>query len=404
MIRCTPLPSLLIITLLLTGCGHGNGDRAVLEEAHAAPLEFSVQGEGELHSTKPTPLIVPGPVFTSRQVNWMLPDGSTVAKDQLVARFSADQSRQDLAQAQIDLERNVLARAGKQAELDDKNGQLGVDLTQVAVQHVIAERYANATLEAMARNDILDAVQDVHYLDVRQRILQWRQDQSALRGKAELAVLDAQRSSFDTVAKQKKGDLDALELRAPHAGVLMLQENWNGQKPYLGGALYAGDNFANLPDLTALEVQLTVPQIEAQGIQVGDTVELHRWGMPMQRVLSKISWVASAAQPRSSENPVKYLAMKIAVPTELARKYDWVPGQRFVGKIIQLHVDRSFSVPNVALSHDSSQANVQVLDGGRPVERKLQLGVRGATRTQVLSGLQEGDRVLLGTPASGSSK
>ena len=395
---------LFLLPMLLAGCGHGSTDRPVLEEAHAAPQEFSVQGEGDLHSTRPTPLIVPGPVFTSRQVNWMLPDGSVVAKDQLVARFSAEQSKQDLAQAQIDLERNLLARAGKQAELDDKGGLLGVDLTQVAVQHAIAERYANAPLEAMARNDILDAVQDVHYLDIRQRILQWRQDQFALRGKAELAVLDAQRSSFDSVAKQKKDDLDALELRAPHAGVLMLQENWTGQKPHLGGGVFAGDSFANLPDLTALEVQLMVPQIEAQGIQVGDVVELHRWGIPAQYVTTRISWVASAAQPRSSENPVKYLAMKMTVPAELAQQYSWVPGQRFVGKIILLRVDKGFSVPNVALSHDSSQPSVQVLDGNKASERKLQLGVRGATRTQVLGGLQDGDCVLLGAATGGDKK
>jgi hypothetical protein len=393
-----------LLALSLTACGKGNADRPVLEEAHAAPLEFSVQGEGELLSTKPTPLIVPGPLFTSRQVNWMLPDGSTVAKDQLVARFSAQQSQQDLALAKVDLERNALARTGKQAELDDKSGLLDVDLTQVAVQRVIAERYANATLEAMARNDILDAVQDVRYLDVRQHILQWRQDQSALRGKAELAVLDAQRKSYDTVATQKKADLDALELHAPHAGVLMLQENWTGQKPHLGSGVFAGDNFANLPDLTALEVQLMVPQIEAQGIQVGDTVELHRWGMQKQRVITRINWVASAAQPRNSDNPVKYVAIKMAVPADVAQRYGWVPGQRFVGEIILLHVDKGFSVPNVALNRDGGQSSVQVLDGGRPVVRPLQLGVRGATRTQVLAGLKDGDRVLLDAPASGRKK
>ncbi len=386
---------LLSTLFLLAGCSHGDDDHLILERAHAAPLEFSVEGTGELHSTRPTPLIVPGTAFTSRQIHWMLADGSVVKSGELVAQFSAEQSKLDLAQAQIDLERNALARAGKQADLDDKNGQLGVDLTQLAVQYAIAVRYANAPLDAMARNDILDAVQDVHYLDVRQRILQWREDQSASRGQAELAVLDAQRSSLDTVAKQKKDDMDALELHAPHAGVLMLEENWSGQKPHLGSSVYAGDSFASLPDLSALEVQLTVPQIEAQGIQVGDVVELHRWGMPMQRVTSKISSLASAAQPLSSENPVKYLAMKVMVPAELARQYGWVPGQRFVGKIILLRVSKSFSVPNIALSHDSNQVSVQILDGSKPLVRKLQLGVRGVTRTQVLSGLREGDRLLL---------
>ncbi|OOG59468.1 hypothetical protein [Rhodanobacter sp. C03] len=389
---------------LLGGCGHAAADRTVLERAQARPLEFSVQAEGELRSTKPMLLLVPGAQWTTRQLNWMLPDGSMVAKGELVARFSAEQSKQDLAQARIDLERNLLARATKQAELDDKSGQLGVDLTQVAVQHAIAERYANAPLEAMARNDILDAVQDVHYLDVRQRILQWRENASASRGNAELAVLDAQRSSFDTVAKQKQDDLEALELRAPHAGVLMLEKNWSDQLPHVGGSLYGGNSFASLPDLDALEVQLMVPQIEAQGVQVGDTVELHRWGMPSQHVTSRLSWVATAAQPRSSENPVKYLAMKVTVPAEVARRYGWVPGQRFVGKIVLLHVEQGFSVPNMALSHDGAESSVQVLDGSTVQTRKLKLGVRGATRTQVLDGLQPGDRVLLGATTAKEAK
>ncbi|MGP1665759.1 MAG: efflux RND transporter periplasmic adaptor subunit, partial [Rhodanobacter sp.] len=226
------------LLFVLVGCNHAGTDRIVLEQAQVGPLEFSVFAEGELHSTHPTPLLVPGKQWSSRQLIWMLPDGSSVKKGDLVARFSADQSKQDLLGAQVDLQRNALARVGKQSELDDKRGQLGVDLVQVVAQHAIATRYANASLGAMARNDILDAVQDVHYLEVRQHILQWREDQSALRGRAELAVLDAQRNSFDTLAKQKQADLDALELRAPHAGVLVLERDWSDQVPHVGSSLY----------------------------------------------------------------------------------------------------------------------------------------------------------------------
>lgn len=393
-----------LLLLLLGGCSHPPTDRTVLEQAHTGPLEFSVQGEGELHSTKPTPLLVPGKQWSSRQLNWMLADGSVVKKGELVARFSADQSKQDLLEAQIDLQRNALARTGKQAELADKNGQLDVDLIQVAAQHAIAARYATATLDAMARNDILDAVQDVHYLETRQRILQWREDQSASRGKAELAVLDAQRNSFDTLATQKQADLDALELRAPHAGVLVLERDWSDQVPHVGGSLYGGNTFASLPDLDALEVQLSVPQSEAQGIRVGDVVQLHRWGIPAQTVKSTISWIASAAQPRSRDNPVKYLALKATVPAEVARRHGWIPGQRFAGKIILLQAAQGYSVPNMALSHDGGQSSVQVLVGDDVVVRPVKLGVRGATRTQVLAGLHGGERILLPANKAGETK
>lgn len=391
----------------LAACGSGEHDRPVYERVHAAPLEFSVQGEGELRSVHSTPLLVPGQQWTPRQLNWMLPDGSPVTKGELVARFSAEQSRQDLAQAQIDLERNLLARATKQAELDDKHGQLGVDLSQVAGQLVIARRYANASELAVARNDILDAVQDEQYLDVRQQILESREQQSAQRGKAEMAVLDAQHSTYDTVATQKRGDLDALELRAPHDGVLVLEKDWSDQVPHVGSSLWAGNSFASLPDLSTLEVQLAVPQIEAQGIQVGDAVQLHPWGQPAQAVTAKLSWLAAAAQTRSRDNPVKYLSMKASVPADVARRYGWMPGQRFVGKIILLQLDKGLSVANVALSSDGDDASVQVLADGKLQRRTLRIGVRGATRSQVLDGLHEGDQVVLGgggsAPAAASS-
>ncbi|MBD8874317.1 HlyD family efflux transporter periplasmic adaptor subunit [Rhodanobacter sp. DHB23] len=390
---------LCLLSLSLGACRHAATDGLVLERAQPGPLQFTVHGEGELQSTHPTPLLVPGTQWTSRQLSWMLPDGSRVEKGELVARFSAEQSKQDLAEAEIDLDRNTLERTGKQAELAVKRGQLGVDLTQVETQYAIAERYANVPLEAMARNDILDAVQDAHYLEVRQRILQWREQQSTARGEAELAVLDAQRSNYATLEKQKQGDLDALELRAPHAGVLMLERNWAQQLPQVGGTLFAGDSFAKLPDLDTLEVELFVPQLEARGIRVGDAVELHRWGAPAERASCKIDWVAAAAQPRSQESPVKYLALKASVPLAVARRYGWVPGQRFDASIVLLQVERGYSVPNLALGQDGDQATVQVLADGRRQTRRLELGVRGPTRTQVLAGLQPGDAVLLAAAA-----
>src|SRR3546814_1276325 len=76
--------------------------------------------------------------------------------------------------------------------------------------------------DLLARNDVLDAIEDVHYLEARQDTLQWQRDQADVRGGAEQALLDAQRATFALDAKARREDLDALELRAPNDGVLML--------------------------------------------------------------------------------------------------------------------------------------------------------------------------------------
>jgi HlyD family secretion protein len=386
--------SVLACALAVTACGAPEVPVASETVARGA-LTLSVRGEGELRSAKPTPLIVPGKNWSARQVEWMVPEGSLVKKGDLLARFISPEGEQQLAQAMIDLQRNALARAAKESGLDATQGRVEVDLSQVAVQLGIAQRYAEADLSTVARNQVLDAIEDKEYLQVRQGVLQWQRDQSDVRGGAELAVLDAQRATFDMNAQTRKGDLDALELRAPNDGVLLLAANWSGDKPMVGANLRAGFEFGSLPDTSAMEVEIDLPQIEAQGVQAGDAVVLHPLGRPDQRIDSKLSWVASAAKVRNRESPVKFLSMRAPIPSSAVEKYRLIPGQRFAAAVVLLEAKDAMAVPNVAIEQRDDRHWVQVKQGNDYVAREVKLGVRGTARSQVLSGLEPGDQVRL---------
>lgn len=386
--------TLVLMACLLAACGGDAGD-VVVERVAQAPLRIAVQGEGLLKSSKATPLQVPGSQWAERMLVWRLPEGATVKQGELIARFSAEQGKLDLAQAMIDLERNALARAGREGELEAGRGRVTVDLSKVGTDLGIARRYADADLSTIARNEVLDAVQDVHFLGRKQHTLQWKQGQSTRRGGAELAVLDAQRATYSINAKRRQDDLDALELRAPHDGVLMLAANWTGDKPQVGATMRAGFEFGNLPDPNAMEIELALPQLEAQGIKAGDTVELAPLGRPEQRIRSTLSWVASGAKVRSRQSPVKYIAMKAAVPADAVRRFGLVPGQKMVAQVVLLEGKSVLSVPNVAIDTASGKPVVRVRESGRVVERSVELGVRGQARSQVLKGLRVGDEVVV---------
>ena len=394
MMPITRVASVLACALAVTACGAPEVPVASETVARGA-LTLSVRGEGELRSAKPTPLIVPGKNWSARQVEWMVPEGSLVKKGDLLARFISPEGEQQLAQAMIDLQRNALARAAKESGLDATQGRVEVDLSQVAVQLGIAQRYAEADLSTVARNQVLDAIEDKEYLQVRQGVLQWQRDQSDVRGGAELAVLDAQRATFDMNAQTRKGDLDALELRAPNDGVLLLAANWSGDKPMVGANLRAGFEFGSLPDTSAMEVEIDLPQIEAQGVQAGDAVVLHPLGRPDQRIDSKLSWVASAAKVRNRESPVKFLSMRAPIPSSAVEKYRLIPGQRFAAAVVLLEAKDAMAVPNVAIEQRDDRHWVQVKQGNDYVAREVKLGVRGTARSQVLSGLKPGDQVRL---------
>ena len=394
MIRRLRCAALLGVGMLVAACG--SDEMPVASETVAqGPLTISVRGEGELRSAKPTPLNVPGKIWAQRTVEWMLPEGSLVKKGDVLARFVSPEGEQQLAQAMIDLQRNALARAAKESGLESAQGRVEVDLSRVAVQLGIAQRYAGADLSTVARNQVLDAIEDREYLQVRQGVLQWQRDQSGVRGGAELAVLDAQRATFDMSAKTRKDDLEALELRAPNDGVLLLAANWSGDKPTVGANLRAGFEFGSLPDTSTMEVEIDLPQIEAQGVQAGDAVVLHPLGRPDQRIDSRLSWVASAAKVRNRESPVKFLSMRAPIPADAIERYRLIPGQRFAASVVLLDAKNAMAVPNVAIEQRDDRHWVQVKQGNDYVSREVKLGVRGTARSQVLSGLKPGEQVRL---------
>jgi hypothetical protein len=388
----------LVAALLLAGCGEAPAP-PVTETVAAGPLLLEARGDGVLRSSKPTPLQVPGNGWSSRRIEWMLPEGSRVKKGALIARFSSEESEQDLAQALVDLQRNALARAAKDEELASAQGRVGVDMAQVATGLAIARRYAGADLSTLARNEVLDAIEDVHYLEAREDTLLWQRGQASVRGGAELALLDAQRATFDLDARARREDLDALELRAPNDGVLMLSASWSGVKPATGASLYAGSEFGSLPDAAAMEIELSLPQLESQGVRLGQAVEMFPLGRPADTIASKLSWVASAPKSRSRSDPVKYLSMRAPVPPQAAARLGLVPGQQMRARVIQLDAAKAISVPNVALRSHQGALMVRVRDGHDFAWRKVKLGVRGVARTQVLSGLSPGDQVLLANAA-----
>lgn len=379
----------------------------VLETVAPAALVISVDATGELKSSKATPLMVPGRNWSSRRLVWMAPEGSLVKKGEVIARFSAEEGEQELALALIDLQRNALARSAKEGELEAGRGRVDVDLAKVGTDLGIARRYADADLGTMARNDVLDALQDARFLDAKQGTLQWKRGQFGVRGGAELAVLDAQRATYSINAKTRQDDLDALELRAPHDGVLVLSANWTGEKPSVGSNLFAGTDFGNLPDPGAMEVELTLPQIEAQGLRTGMAVALHPVGRPAQKISCKLSWVASAAKPRSRQNPVKVLTAKAMVPADAIRTFGLVPGQGMQATIYLLRAKDALSVANVAIESDDGRSYVQVRNGGDFKRHEVTLGVRGTARSQVVKGLRAGDEVRLASgivPDAGDDK
>ena len=85
---------------------------------------------------------------------------------------------------------------------------------------------------------------------------------------------------------------------------------------------------------------------------------------------------------------------------------DLIPSANINAEIQATVVDKALAVPKEAIRREGTQTGVFLLQGDRLVWRPVSLGVSSYTKSQVLSGLSDGDAVALPTekPLKSGSK
>ena len=386
------------LAALLSGCGSASSTAGGPAET-LAPRAWTetLEADGEIRAAANTPLAVPGSGWSSRVLVDMVPDGSSVTKGQVVARFDAPQARADLSQADVELLRKTLAEEANRRNADVEKNVLAGERARVEDDLGLSRRYEGVDLSLFPRNEILDALADVGFLTKKRTYLDWKGGQAQARAAAQDAVLHSQRDSVAQNAAQQRKSLDALELVAPHDGVFLLAARWDGAKPQVGANQMAGEPFGALPDLDQLVAHFTVAEGQAYGLKPGLPVRVRLAGTGLALDLT-VTRVGSSAGVISPESPVKYSDFEAAIGTDTARKLGLKPGQALHGTVQLVTKAAALTVPNIALVQDGAAYAVYTVDAGRAVKHKVELGQRGPVRSEIRSGLAAGAQVVLLPP------
>ncbi|NIA52930.1 HlyD family efflux transporter periplasmic adaptor subunit [Massilia sp. TW-1] len=396
------LSAYLAILGLLSGCDRSASSAGPAETLAPRAWQETLEADGEIKAAASTPLTVPGSGWTSRVLVDMVPDGSSVRKGEVVARFDAPQARSDLSQADLELLRKTLAEEANRASAAVEQGVLAGDRAKVENDLALSRRYANVDLSVFARNTILDALADVGFLTQKRTYLDWKGGQVKARTAAQDAVLRSQRDSVLQNAAQQRSSLAALALVAPHDGVFLQAARWDGAKAQVGAPQMAGEPFGTLPDLDQLVAHFSVAERQADGLKPGLPVRVRLAGTGTELDLV-VTRVGSSASIVSQESPVKYSDFDAAIATDQARKLGLTPGQALHGTVRLVSRASALTVPNIALVQDGGAYAVYTDDGGRSVKRKVELGQRGPVRSEIRSGLAPGARVVLLPPKESKS-
>jgi HlyD family secretion protein len=387
---------LAVAAIILTACGPRPVDTVETMEVSNGEFSISLISRGELRAAESTPIQPPQGSRNPRTIEWLAPNYSWVRKGDVIARFDISDAELHAREAGLEIDKVDLEVLGKERELERQLSELGNQLELVDIEKVMADTFAIDNELAYSRFEIIDAMRDKALLEYKSGHFEGKKENYNDLQNAEVAVLNAQRSTQESQYQEHKALLDQYEVRAPHDGFFVYEKTWWGQQVDVGTTVFPANRIASIPNLEKMEAVLYVLETEAVGLSVGQEATVTIDAFPDRPLSGKVSSISATAAPIERENPVKYFTVVVSLDQA---DPEWITPEAAVTSEIHISkIPETIAVPNQAVFQDGEGDWVLLRDGGQLVRQAVQLGVRGANRSQVLKGLQEGDEIALFAP------
>lgn len=373
--------------------GGGDVPTAVVAKG---PFERRIVAEGNLEAAKATPVTAPIDAQRQLKVAWLVPDGTRVRLGDVVVRFDPADVQRELTDGRSDLASAESRIAGTRASSDGTLRNLDRDSDFARQELAAADRFRSDDPDVFSRQEIIRSEIDHNLAQKRIDTSVAVRDVKASSAKVDIDLLDIERRKADIAIDRAQKGLDALEIKAPHDGLLVYKRDWRGEMTRVGDSVWPGEPLAEIPDLATMEARIYVLEADAGGLAAGlpakVTVEAH----PGTEYAATVKKVDTLAKRRAGWVPVQYFGATLTVAAtdpEIMK-----PGQRVRAELrLDAQAD-AISVPRNAVFEKDGKKIVYRLAKGKFSPAEVQLGAAAVGRVVVTSGLAPGDVIALKDP------
>ncbi len=256
------------------------------------------------------------------------------------------------------------------------------------------------------RDYVLPSMEEAAKAKVENSMLQLAQSKKAAVFKIANAVADAHQAEAKLETVQRflelaRTELENTVIRAPQSGIAILYEAFrDGQKrkPREGDTVLMNQPILYLPDITSLIVRTRVREVDLHKVETGQKAAVLIDAYPSIRFKAEVQFVGALATGAGAGNKTgKYFQVVLGVS---GRDMRLRPGMT-ARVIIQAEPTvNALLLPVQAIFQDNSgRPFCYVVSTFNRIEKvPLELGRENEMRVEVVSGVQQGDRVRLIAP------
>ncbi|GIU23122.1 efflux RND transporter periplasmic adaptor subunit [Shewanella colwelliana] len=380
---------LLCSALLLAGCSQG----AVTVVEQGVLLQ-KVEVTGELVSADTISMMPPAiRRVWQYQVKQLAPEGKAVAKGEVVARLDTSElsqrlsvSEASLAATEQDIETSKLRNAKRMEELR-------LDLAEAKMNFEKAERKFKLSDETVALIEKEKYQRDTEIAKDRVVLIEQKIALESQGAEQRQAMLLGDKQKFSAEVSALKTGIASMTLKAPRAGMVVYGNDPQGNKIKEGQSVFAGDSVLSIPDLSHMQVNMTIPEVEAKRVQLGQVINIRLDANPERVFKGKIVELGAVFRNKNQDVPLVVFDAVASIDepdSELMR-----PGMAAKISIDIAQGEAATLLATEAVHFDAGQAYVfrPSLFGAR--KQVITLADIGSERVSISQGLSVGDEVLL---------
>ena len=290
---------LLALALALAlGCGAEEVGEVPLVAVRKQKFERVVEAEGHLQPVKATPITVPSDIEWPLRITWLAPDGITVKKDEVIARFDDLELRTRLADAESDKAVATAKREKEQLLLDTASRDRTRTTRAAGRELEMTQSYQRRDTAIFSRDQIIEGEIDEKLQKAKVEHAQTSAaiDRRVARSKLGLIAVEARKA--DQGIRRSNEALRALEIRSPHDGVFTVKRGWMGEAIRVGDTVWRSQSIAELSRVEDLEAEVFVLEAEAAGLAGGRRAEVVIEALPDQVWRAQVKRVETVAKRR----------------------------------------------------------------------------------------------------------
>ena len=312
---------------------------------------------------------------TGKVIEVLIEEGQAVRKGQVLARLDDSQLRASLAVAKAQVE------AARRSTAEDEARLREAQLTQGRLQALIKEN-------VVGRAEVDTANAQVESLTAR-----------IAMAKQQVEVAETQVRAIET-------DLNDMTVRAPFDGVAISKDAQAGEmiSPVSAGGGFTRTGIGTIVDMSSLEIEVDVSESYINRVRPGQPVEAVLDAYPDWRIPAHvITTVPSADRQKATvrvrigfDKPEGSAQLDTRILPDMGVKVSFF-AEKAAEPAAAVPKARLL-VPKAAVRSANGQSIVFVVRDERVERRAVKVGATEGDRTEILSGLSVGDRVVVEGP------